>query len=343
MEEIRNRFLNFAETECKDKSPLYYQLSKQIADDEQLLEIASFAKMGQPIANIFLASIHYLLLKNSDTILSNYYPSINKNATASFPFPIFKKFCTDNDKAIKEIISSRIVQTNVINRCAYLMPIFSKIITDENRPTVIIDIGTSAGLTLNFDQYEYWYNNKKVYGKSGVIVKSNIIQSVIPEIHPITQPLVKIGIDQHIINPTDADEMLWLKALIWPDQLERFIAMDEALKLPELNSINFTVASNISDFEKVILSINKSHNLIIYATHVLYQFSVDAREEFYKMLGRVGQERDFYFLSAEGIKNLLQKYNSKEVVVELTHFKNKQKTEVFVAETDGHGNWIQWK
>ena len=46
------------------------------------------------------------------------------------------------------------------------MPIFSKIIFEENKPTTIIDIGTSAGLTLNFDKYEYWYNVQKTLEKA---------------------------------------------------------------------------------------------------------------------------------------------------------------------------------
>ena len=343
LEKIKDRFLAFAEFECKGNSELYYHLSKQISGDEDLLKIASFARAGQPIPNIFLASVHYLLLKNLDTDLAKYYPSIQKKLILKIPFSIFKAFCIDNENEMKEIISRRIVQTNVINRCAYLMPVFSKIIADENKPTTIIDIGTSAGLTLNFDQYEYWYNDKKIYGESNVVVKSNILKSTIQKIYPITQPISKIGIDQNVIDPTDEDEILWLKALIWADQLERFIAIEEALKLNELKNISFIQAETSIDFEKEILKVDETQNLIIYATHTLYQFSQEQKKEFYSMLERIGQKRDFYFLSVEGIKILPEQNNSKEIVVALTQFKNKQKKETFMAETNGHGNWIKWK
>ena len=49
------------------------------------------------------------------------------------------------------------------------------------------------------------------------------------------------------------------------------------------------------------------------------------------------------FFCIEGIKPLLEKYKSKETVIELTAYKNKYKTETFIAETNGHGNWIRWK
>lgn len=340
---LKERFWAFAETECKNYSELYYKLSIQIVNDGELLNIAADTRRGQPIPNIFFAAIHYLLLKNQDAELAKYYPSIQRNHFSEIPFGIFKAFCIENENKIRKLVSTRIVQTNVINRCSYLMPIFSKLIAEENKPATIIDIGTSAGLTLNFDVYEYWYNDQKIFGNSKVITKSTILESSIPIIYNISQPIIKIGIDQNIIDPTDKDKILWLKALVWADQLEHFVAIDEALKLNELKNIHFIKAETVLDFEREILKADITQTLIIYATHVLYQFSQDQKEEFYAMLERVAQLRDFYFLSVEGIKILLEKYNSKETVIELTKYKNKQKTVKLLAETNGHGNWIKWK
>jgi hypothetical protein len=340
---LKERFQAFAETECKGNSALYYELSIQIANDPELLEIAASAREGQPLPNIFFGAIHYLLLKNQDAHLAKYYPSIQREAVTKIPFDLFRAFCLDNKIGIEKIISTRIVQTNVISRCSYLMPIFSKIIAEENNPTTIMDIGTSAGLTLNFDKYEYWYNGQKVFGESNVLVKSTTVESSIPKIYPISQPIQKIGIDQHLIDPTDKDEILWLKALVWPDQVERFVALDEALKLSDLKSIKFIQGDTIVDFEQEILKVDRGRSLIIYATHVLYQFTQGQRDVFYDMLERIGQTRDFYFLSVESIKSLLEKYRSTETVIELTCYKNKQKRVQFLAETNGHGNWIRWQ
>ena len=340
---LKERFLSFAENQCKGNSELYYKLSIQISNEPELLTIAANAREEQPVPNIFLAAVHYLLLKNQDEQLARYYPSIQRNHFSEIPFELFKAFCFDNKNEIKKIISTRIVQTNAISRCSYLMPIFSKIIAEENKPTTIIDIGTSAGLTLNFDKYEYWYNGKKVTGKSNVLVKCRTIESSIPDIYPITQPLQKIGIDQKPIDPTDKDDILWLKALVWPDQLERFVTMDEALKLKELERIRFVQADSILDFEREIQKADRHHTLIVYATHVLYQFTQVRKNEFYAMLERIGQIRDFYFLSVEGMKALVEKYNSKETVIELITYKNRQKAVDFLGETNGHGNWIRWQ
>ena len=340
---LKERFIAFAETECKGNSALYYQLSIQVANDPKLLDIAESTREGQPVPNIFFAAVHYLLLKNQNEPLAGYYPSIQRNDNTAISFTLFKSFCLDHENEIRKTISTKTVQTNVINRCSYLMPIFSKIISENNKPATIIDIGTSAGLTLNFDKYEYWYNGQKVFGESNVPVKSRIIGSHVPAIYPISQPIQKTGIDQTIIDPFDKDEILWLKSLVWPDQLDRFAAMDEALKLTELKNIRFIQAETVPDFELEINKADQSHTLIIYATHVLYQFTHARKNEFYAMLEKIGQKRDYYFLSVEGIKPLQEKYHSKETVIELTSYRNKQKTVSFLAETNGHGNWIKWQ
>ncbi len=343
LKKTRERFLAFANNECKGNSELYYFLSIEIAKDEDLLQMASLAKEGQPVPNIFLAAIHFLVLKNPRSELAKHYPSITGKPVKEALFLVFKNFCILHETEIKKIISTKIVQTNVINRCAYLAPVFSKIIAEENKPTTLVDIGTSAGLTLNFDQYEYWYNRKKTYGRSKVLIHSKIIDSAVPEIFEINQPVTKIGIDQHIIDPNNEEEILWLKALVWADQTERFTAMTEALKLEELRNIHFEIANSTEDFENIFSKIGIDQNFIMYATHVLYQFSVEQKIEFFNMLDRIGKKRDFYFLSVEGTKDRQERYRSKEMVVELTSYKNGEKTITFLAETNGHANWIKWK
>lgn len=344
IDKIQERFKIFAEQECKGSSEVYFYLSNKISEDEYLSKLASFTKMGQPFPNSFLSAVHFLLLKNRNCELAKYYPSITKDKTYNeIPFELFKNFCQENEQKIKDLISTNLVQTNVIGRCSYLFPIVSELSNSENKPTTIIDIGTSAGLTLNFDLYEYWYNEQKLFGDSTVKNQCKLVDCEPKLINSITNKLTKIGIDQNLINPKNDDEKLWLNSLIWADHLDRFIAMEEALKLEELNQIEFIEASKVSEFEEIISRVPKEDCLIIYSTHTLYQFNSDDKKEFSDMLNRIGEQRDFYFISAETTKDLLTKYDTKNTVVELTTFKNKTKTEKIIAETNGHGNWITWK
>ncbi len=342
--DIATVFINFAENECKESSKMYFQLSHQIAKEKQLLEIAAKTRYLQPIPNIFLAAIHFLLLKNSNEPLAEYYPTINPLATNSeIPFPLFKSFVLENKERIIALIQTKIVQTNVINRCAYLLPIFSAIIEKEQKEVAIVDIGTSAGLTLNWDKYQYKYNSSILYGQSTVQIECEIRNSELPTIYSINFPIEKIGVDQQLILINDEEEQLWLKALIWADHVDRFNNISAALRLNEQSDTKFIEAATIKDFETILRAISKNKLLIVYATHVLYQFSEIDLIDFNKMLDSIGMERDFYFLSVEGTTLQKNKYKTSDTVVELTQYKNGIKSQKLVALTNGHGNWICWK
>ncbi|MCE2962830.1 MAG: DUF2332 domain-containing protein [Chitinophagales bacterium] len=344
IEKIQDRFAIFAEQECKSSSAFYYDLSLKISKDEELSRMASYACYGQPIPNIFFGAVHYLVLKDKNCQLASYYPSITKSLkNPALPFDVFKDFCIHNESQIVELISSKIVQTNVINRCSYLTPILSELINKGQKNACVIDIGASVGLNLNFDLYEYWTDGQKIFGDSSVKIEFETKDSAIKPILPTNYFVRKIGIDQHLINPQNEDEKLWLNALIWPDHLERFNSMEKALELRQNGGIEMLQASTVPQFEEIINEQLNNETLIIYSTHTLYQFSQENRQDFFNMLDSIGRKRDFYFLSVESTKYLQEKYDSSQTVIELTSYTNRQKNEQFIAETNGHGNWILWK
>ena len=59
---LSEQFKKFAVRECKESSQLYEFLSLKIAEDEEMLELASYTREGQPVPNLFLGAVHYLLL-----------------------------------------------------------------------------------------------------------------------------------------------------------------------------------------------------------------------------------------------------------------------------------------
>jgi hypothetical protein len=339
---LGKKFERFAEEECKGNSPLYYGLGKQMAGDEELLRLCTFVKDGQPVANAFLAAVQFLILKNKNALLAAYYPSVTGQRTGAIPFPVFKSFVLRHQQEIIDLLQHRIVQTNVLTRCNYLMPVFSNILSLNDKPATIIDIGSSAGLNLNFDRYEYYYDGKKIYGDSGVKLHCRIKQGKPPVIRPFKNPIKKIGIDQHPVDLANADDLLWLQALIWPDQTERFFMLKEALQAPNLSAIQLIEGSTIADFKKRIDAVDPHETLIISATHVLYQFTDTLLAEFYNFLDAIGQTRNFYFLSAEATAAVQLKHGVRHTALVLTTYQNKLKQERLLAETNGHGNWIKW-
>lgn len=340
-EKLKDWFRIFAERECKEVSSLYYDLSIKIAEDDELIGIASFCQERQPMPNLFLASVHYLLLTNKSEELSNYYPSIIKNYKADLPFELFKEFCIRHKKEIIELEKTKLVQTNALNRCAYIMPILSNIF--DGKTINIIDIGTSAGLTLNFDKYEYHYNDKYLFGNSPVKIRSEIKNGIMPSFKESVIINKKIGVDQNPLDLKDEENVNWLKALIWGDLTERVKKINEAINVAKKESISFEKANTIQDFEEIIGRQESEIPLIIYHTHVLYQFTQEEREEFWNLIDKIGEERDLTYLATEGSRVFKTDYGLSGILVELTKYEKGLKHSRVVAETNGHGNWIKWK
>jgi Uncharacterized protein conserved in bacteria (DUF2332) len=111
-DDLSRRIERFAWRECH-VSPLYERLSLGIADDPELLATAAQAKSGQPVPNLFLGAVHFLLLGGVQHPIAHFYPSIPPTATSSAdPYPSFRAFCLQYRHDILELISSRLVQTN---------------------------------------------------------------------------------------------------------------------------------------------------------------------------------------------------------------------------------------
>lgn len=162
LEKLSQSFLRFAEREGKGSSPLYESLSIHIARDKELLQLASFVQEGQPVPNLLFGTVHFLLLKGKEHPLKEFYPSIvNEERACNEAFPAFKDFCSIYQNQIKELLQTRRVQTNEVRRCAYLYPVFCLIYEKVKQPLAIIEIGTSAGLQLLWDQFSYSYVIRK--------------------------------------------------------------------------------------------------------------------------------------------------------------------------------------
>ena len=105
-EQMRARFLAFAETECHGYAPFYEGLSEAVASDFKVLDIARQCNPGQPIPNLFFAAVHYLLLEEISHPLAQQFSSIeSEKSVAAEIFSEYKTFCTQRQDSLVEMLS----------------------------------------------------------------------------------------------------------------------------------------------------------------------------------------------------------------------------------------------
>ena len=336
-------FQNFAERECKAVSSLYYRLALDVAQNQYLLQLASKARARQPIPNLFFGAVHYLLLLEPTQELAQYYPSITKNSSNGIPLAAFLDFCKNRETELIQLLQNRIVQTNALNRTAYLMPIASSRFSDCSGLN-LVDIGSSSGLTMNFDQYQYTYNDELKIGEGRVQIKSKILEGALPVFKEVVKVKRKIGIDQNPLDLRNADNATWLKALIWPDLTARFRRMEAAIALAAATNYALLAGSTIDDFRTVIDQLPSEEPLLVYHTHVLYQFSPSERSAFRQLMDHIGAHRNFMYLAVEGASvfdSIIPL--SKGIQIVLTTYQEGSKAIKHLGTTDGHATWIRWK
>lgn len=335
---LAERFINFAVLECTGSSEIYKRLASEIAKDDDLLTLCLEAREGQPIPNLFLGAVHYLLLQGTDHQLKEYYPSIaNDPKTDGHLFETFKGFCIENSSKIKSILKNKLVQTNEVRRCAYLFPVFNYVHQQTNRPLSLIEIGTSAGLQLLWDQYSYAYDKKEFFGnkKSYVHLKSTVRKGEIPRDLISSTPPVhdRRGLDLHISDLTSEEDYLWLKSLIWPEHQDRMTNFENAVKQLRLQPPHLIEGDGVGLLTEVVEELPTDTTLCIFHTHVANQIPETVKGSLLQKVNEVGRKRDVFH-----IYNNIE--DRKLHVDSIVKGVNKRET---VGETDGHGRWFDWK
>ncbi|WP_274363506.1 DUF2332 domain-containing protein [Paenibacillus thermotolerans] len=334
---LSGQFKSFAFKECKGSSRLYEILSQFTADDEQLLGIASHAGEGQPVPNLFFGAVQYLLLNGARHPLTDYYGSVADTPKESLQaFPVFKDFCLQHRDELIFILQHKRVQTNEVGRCAYLYPCFCRIFRIAGRPLSLIEIGTSAGLQLLWDQYAYSYDSGEVYGnpRSELRLNTELRGERRPFLLQESPPIAsRVGVDLHVNDVNRPDDALWLQALIWPEHADRRLRFRKAAEIVKSKPPMLIEGDGVTLLTRLVNKTPKHSVICIFHTHVANQMPAAVRDELLERVRAVGQSRDVFHL-----------YNNiGDSDLHLDYYLDGEEHSETLAAAEGHGRWFEWK
>ncbi len=336
---VAQRFESFAKNECAGYSPLYVCLAKAVAGDPEILALAAHSPKGQPAPNLFFGAVQFLLLKGEDSELASFYPSLT--AIPEPPegaYPAFRHFCFKYADSIRMTLATRRVQTNEVGRCAFLFPGFAWISKDVNgRPLALIEIGTSAGLNLNWNRYGYRYDDETIRGDphSPVTITSRIRGDCFPPL-PSAMPRISssVGVDLRVVNVYKEDQALWLRSLIWPEHIERAQTLNAAIEYAKKYPPRLLEGDGISLLPALVDEISDEIPVCVFHTAVLGQLSPEDRSRLDELFDHYGKVRKLYHLSAEG--------SSIEFNLGLAKWASGQRDYTVLAHCHAHGHWLEW-
>ena len=341
-EDLATNWRDFAENNCKGYSPLYESFTRACADSAEVMDFVRSLPVHAHQPNLLLAAIHERVLLGLEPDLSLFY-SGEKSGDAGH---LFVKAVLGSREYLEPILATRFTQTNEIGRVAVIAPALASLPVFDD--LTLVDVGTSAGLTLRLDDCFIDYGS---YGSLGprdstVRVKSEVLSG-----NPPRQSISigrRIGIDRNILNPADEDDARWLLACVWPDtgRLDRTRA---AIELAASRPSELIEGDALEMLSAVLSSVQGP--IVVTTTWVVAYMNLEYRARLSAELMAASQERDIYWISAEapGVVSHLPEVEPPQVegplpsVVGLVTFTKGEIADTRVlAHAHSHGSWIWW-
>jgi hypothetical protein len=199
-------YRRFAEVEAASASPDYAELAVAVAGNADVLRFLADLPRGKRQPNLLFATLQFL----------------HGRAPTAGELP---GWVLDDAERVRATMLVRATQTNEPARCGALLPVLAAL----PQPVALIEVGASAGLCLYPDRYGYDYDGRPV-GPPAPVHVSVATSGGVPVPDRLPEVSARIGVDLNPLDPTDADDRAWLRALVWPGPpaAERLARLDAA-------------------------------------------------------------------------------------------------------------------
>jgi len=280
----------FADDLFAGSCPIYEEIARSVAEDRELLALQFSALPHAHLPPMLLAGGHYLLLEGAGHDLADVYAGRSTAAAA----PLFRDLCLGHRDELVEVLNARTVQTNEVGRSALFGPALTWAAGGE--PVHLVDVGCSAGLNLLCDRFRLDYGTFGVSGPEDSPVRVDCtVTAGRPPIAP-TLPVIagRVGIDLDPPDLTDADDVRWLLACVWPgtgrfDRAAGAFGIGRADPPPVVRGDALDVLPEVLD--------GMGDGLLVVVNSWSYSyFPVERRQEYVDILTEAGRHRRVVWL-----------------------------------------------
>lgn len=330
-----------------NRSPFSAGLDRNIAEHPEILELLRAAPDQQQLPVLLRAAVHAVVLDEPDSELAQWYPTVTVRPRATDPFPAFARCCDQHAERIRAIVARRVVQTNEVGRCALLVPALGQLAA-ELGPLGLVDVGTSAGLNLHLDRYEYRYSPGGRIGPVSAVRIETATSGDLPV--PALLPTIdgRVGLDRAPLDVNDPDDARWLLACVWPDQADRFERLAAAIDIARRAPVTLVRGDAVDHLAIAVRRLSGRGHPVVINTWVLNYLPDERRDRYVDELDAIGATRDLSWVFAEsprlcaGLPFADELRDVDGTVLTLVRWRDGTRTVTPLGTAHPHGYWIRW-
>jgi hypothetical protein len=364
---LPDHFRAFATVVERDGGTTYPAICRGVADNTEILSLLDIAPVAQRRPLLLLAAVHFLLLSGAEHPLAAYYDTVAlvRGLSADPPdedvTPVFIDFCRVHRAELELLIGTRRTQTNEVGRCTALFPGLCHVASlyDWGEPLSLLDLGTSAGLNLLFDDYAYTYRAQE----GGDSLQAGVLTSAValecesrPRLEHLPElglpPMAeRVGLDLSPVDPFSDDEARWLLACQWPDNPPRFARLRAALDNVRAVSDppRLERGDMVTDVPSIAATIPDTGPLVVFHSWVAAYLEAAEQRTLADAVRALGRERPVHYLYCEspfetsGLPTPPPPVprEGPDLATALVHI-GPGADPVRLADTHPHGYWIRW-
>jgi hypothetical protein len=132
---------------------------------------------------------------------------------------------------VRSFVREHTIQTNVVQRCWALLPLFLTVARDAGKPLDLLELGCSAGLNLYWDRYRYAYEAGLWEGASNSLLLAGEERALVPG--ELLEVEVEVrrrrGVDVRPLDVTRRDDLLLLLSFGLGERYRRHVHEAAAL------------------------------------------------------------------------------------------------------------------
>ena len=368
-EPLADHFRGFAAVVERDGGIIYPAICRAVADDDEVLSILDGAPLHQRRPLLLLAAVHFLLLSGTEHPLAASYDTVAafRGTPAHSPAPgdvaaAFADFCRVHRAHVEQLVATRTTQTNEVGRCTALLPGLCVVASQYGwrEPLALLDLGTSAGLNLLFDDYGYTYRATEdgavlTAGAADASVALECsVRDDLTQLPELRRPVVveRVGLDLSPVDPRSDAEARWLLACQWPDNPARFGRLRAALANVRASAHppRLERGDLLTDLAAVAATIAGDGPLVVFHSWVAAYLSEPQQRLLVDQVAALGASRPVHHLYCEspfetpGLPTPPPPVprEGPDLATTLVHIGPGPRPAVRLADTHPHGYWLRW-